>query len=122
MTYTYVVTNLGDTTLSDVSVVDNILGGIGVVGTLAPGTSVTLTKTMIVAADSEPINVATAVGTDALGKQVSDTDDAVITVVLGIVLELPRTGFPIGTSAYLGLALLASGLALQSVRRRRRLA
>ena len=127
MTFTYVVTNTGDTTLFDVTVEDNVLGGIGLVETLEPGDSAEFTKTMLVASDSETVNIATAEGTDVLGETVTDEDDAEIGIVaaavMGIVLELPaelpRTGFPINQFAFLGLALLVGGLALQLIRRRR---
>jgi uncharacterized repeat protein (TIGR01451 family) len=128
VTYTYVVTNTGDTTLSGVTVVDNVLGGIAVIGTLAPGASATATKTMVVVADSEKVNIATAEGTDVLGKTVTDDDDATIavTTVLGIVEVkpdvLPRTGAAIGGILLLGFALLFGGLALRSTRRRQPLA
>ena len=44
VTYTYVVTNTGDTTLYNVSVDDDIIGHIGDIAELAPGESETLTK------------------------------------------------------------------------------
>jgi uncharacterized repeat protein (TIGR01451 family) len=136
VTYTYVVTNTGDTTLSDVSVVDDVLGAIGTVGTLAPGASATLTKAVVVTIDTPSRNVALATGTDVLGKKVTDDDDATIavTAVLGIVVaqpvvepavlpaELPRTGMAVGGILLLGSALLLAGLALRSTRRRRPIA
>jgi uncharacterized repeat protein (TIGR01451 family) len=131
VTYTYVVTNTGDTTLSDVTVVDDVLGAIGTIGTLASGASATLTRAVVVTAGTPSRNVALATGTDVLGKQVTDDDDAVITVteVLGIVAEqapqprvlpavLPRTGMAIGGILLLGFALLFGGLTLRSARRR----
>ena len=48
VTYTYVVTNTGDTTLYDISVDDDILGHIGDIAVLEPGQSVTLTKDFVV--------------------------------------------------------------------------
>jgi uncharacterized repeat protein (TIGR01451 family) len=125
VTYTYVVTNTGDTTLSAVTVVDDVLGAIGTIDTLAPGASATLTKSVVVSIDTPSRNVALATGTDVLGKQVTDDDDATIavTAVLGVVevqplLELPRTGMAIGGILLLGFALLLGGLALRSTRRR----
>ena len=129
VTYTYVVTNTGDTDLSGVTVVDNVLGGIAVIGTLAQGSDPAIaTKTMVVAPDSEKVNIATAEGTDVLGKTVTDDDDATIavTTVMGIVEVkpdvLPRTGMAIGGILLLGFALLLGGLALRSTRRRQPLA
>lgn len=129
VTYTYVVTNTGDTTLFDVVVVDDVLGAVGTIDELAPAASATLTTTMVVAADSPTRNVATATGEDVLGKTVTDDDDATITVVLGAVIvppappapvvqpqALPRTGAESerllilsGVLLLLGGVLLASG-------------
>ena len=53
VTYTYVVTNTGDTTLYDISVDDDILGHIGDIEVLEPGQSVTLTKDFVVG--DEPV-------------------------------------------------------------------
>ena len=63
VTYTYVVTNTGDTTLFDVSVDDDVIGHIGDIDELAPGESVTLTKDWVLPA-SPPVvtNVGTATG------------------------------------------------------------
>jgi uncharacterized repeat protein (TIGR01451 family) len=128
VTYTYVVTNTGDTTLSGVVVTDDVLGGIAVIATLAPGASATATKTMVVEPDSQKVNIATAEGTDVLGKTVTDDDDATIavTTVLGVVevkpAVLPRTGMAIGGILLLGFGLLLGGLALRSTRRRQPLA
>ena len=82
VTYTYVVTNTGDTMLKNVTVTDDILGAIGSIGELAASESATLSKTVQVDASTPPRNIGTAVGTDILGQTVSATDDAVITVVL----------------------------------------
>ena len=123
VTYTYVVTNTGDTTLFDVVVTDDILGAIGRVGELAPGESVTMATTVDVDALTPPRNIGTAVGTDALGQTVTANDDAVITVVLGAVLaqpELPRTGAPLHAQAWAALAMIQVGLVLTLAGRRRR--
>lgn len=135
VTFTYVVTNTGDTTLFNVVVVDDQLGPIGTIAELAPGESATLTKTMVVAADSPTRNIATATGADVLGKTVTDDDDAIITIVLPEVIvrppvaPLPRTGADSqlllllsGSLLLLGGLLLASGegWAVATVRRRRR--
>jgi uncharacterized repeat protein (TIGR01451 family) len=123
VTYTYVVTNTGDTTLHDVLVVDDILGAIGTVGSLAAGESVTLTKTVVVGVSTPPTNIGTVTGTDVLGQTVSANDNATITVVLGQVLalpELPRTGSPLGAQARVGIILLQVGLVLHLLGRRRR--
>jgi hypothetical protein len=120
VTYTYVVTNSGDTALFSVVVTDDILGAIGSVGELGAGESVTLTKTVQVDASTPPINIGTAVGTDILGQTVIATDDAVITVVLAAVAELPRTGLPLGMQTRAAIMLLEVGLFMTLVGRRRR--
>ena len=123
VTYTYVVTNTGDTTLHDILVLDDILGAIGRLSELAPGESVTLAKTVDVNATTPPTNIGTVVGTDVLGQTVSASDDAKITVVLGEVLalpaELPRTGSPLQAQTRAALALIQVGLILTLAGRRR---
>jgi uncharacterized repeat protein (TIGR01451 family) len=122
VTYTYVVTNTGDTTLYDVSVDDDIMGHIGDIPILEPGQSVTLTKDFVVGED--PVtNVATASGEDILGHSVSATDDAVVTPILGENPPPPTTPFTGSDAGRLGLiamALLGLGATLVAVTRRRR--
>ena len=86
--YSYRVTNTGKTYLADVTVTDDKLGDVGTVeGLLAPGATVILTKTANVS--ENVVNVGTAVGTPVAKDgseipflaQVSDTDDAEVTVV-----------------------------------------
>jgi hypothetical protein len=123
VTYTYVVTNTGDTTLFDVLVTDDILGAIGRVGQLGAGESVTMARTVDVDAGTPPKNIGTVVGTDVLGQTVTANDDAVITVVLAEVLqqpELPRTGAPLSAETRGALALIEVGLFLTLAGRRRR--
>ena len=127
VTYTYVVTNTGDTTLFNVLVTDDILGPIGTVGTLAPGQSITMTKTVDVDTSTPPTNIGTATGTDVLGEAVTANDSATISVVLGAVLtrpepapELPRTGAPLEAETKAALALIEVGLMLELSGRRRR--
>jgi uncharacterized repeat protein (TIGR01451 family) len=126
VTYTYVVTNMGDTTLSDISVDDDVIGHIGDIAQLAPGASVTLTKNFVLpSGDPEVTNVGTATGTDSLGEQVSDDDDAFVTIVEA---ENPPpstqpTAFTGSGAARLGLIagkLAALGLLGLLVGRRRR--
>jgi uncharacterized repeat protein (TIGR01451 family) len=120
VTYTYVVTNTGDALLRDVTVMDDILGAIGSVGELAAGESVTFTKTVPVDASTPPRNIGTAVGTDILGQTVSANDDAVITVVLAAVAELPRTGSPLDARTRTALVLVQVGIFMILTGRRRR--
>jgi uncharacterized repeat protein (TIGR01451 family) len=125
VTYSYVVTNTGDTVLRDIVVTDDIIGAIGTIGSLAPGESLTLSKTVNVDVTTPPTNIGTVSGTDLLGKTVTASDNETITVVLAEVLvqpavELPRTGGPLGAQARLGLFLLQTGLVLELLGRRRR--
>ena len=120
VTYTYKVTNTGDVDLTNVTVDDDILGHIGTLPSLAVGATQTLTKAVTIQADSPTRNVATAVGTDPLGTKVSAQDDAVITVVLGEIIQrpLPRTGLALGLMAFAALALISVGGVLIKLRRR----
>ncbi len=131
VTFTYVVTNTGNTTLFEVVVTDDILGEIGTISELGVGESSTLTKTMVVAADSAVRNVATATGADVLGKTVTDDDDATITLVLSEVppksppqvlgVSLPRTGIDASALVLVssGLLIIGGALVLAGDRRRR---
>jgi uncharacterized repeat protein (TIGR01451 family) len=113
VTFSYAVTNTGDTALRDVTVTDDVLGGIGVIGDLAPGATATLTKSQTVTATSPTRNIGTATGRDVLGRTVTATDPADITVVLGVLIELPRTGgWNIPLLAIAGFGSIISGLVL----------
>ena len=125
VTYTYVVTNTGDTTLYNVSVDDDIIGHIGDIAQLAPGESKTLTKDWVLPS-SPPIvtNVGTATGTDVLGKTVTANDDASVTIVLANnpPKEPPPTAFTGSDALRFGLvalALLALGMVALAFGRRR---
>jgi prealbumin domain-containing protein len=138
VTYTYVITNTGDTVLHGIVISDDIIGAIGTIASLAPGASTTLTKTVVVDAKTSPTNIGTVMGTDVLGKTVKTTDKATITVVLGVELvkptvapataapvglpltELPRTGGPLQAQTRAALALIEVGLVLAIAGRRRR--
>jgi hypothetical protein len=126
VTYTYVVTNTGDSTLTDIVVTDDILGEIGTIDELEPGASDTLERTVFVDTDSPTTNIGEACGTHELGGQVCDTDDADIAVVLAEEFfppTLPRTGFGLRLWLLWSSALLAAGAAAltleESTRRRR---
>jgi uncharacterized repeat protein (TIGR01451 family) len=124
VTFTYVVTNTGDTKLTAVRVDDDILGLIGTVGELEAGASVTLTKSTVVGPGSPTTNIGTATGSDALGKEVSAHDKATITIVLATVLEkpaeLPRTGSELTREMLAAALLFAIGIALVTTSRKRR--
>ena len=80
--YTYTVTNMGDTPLYDVSVIDDKLGNVGVIATLGAGATAELTAETTLGS-SPTTNVATATGEDRLGMSIGDTDAASVTVVAG---------------------------------------
>ena len=115
VTFSYVVTNTGDTVLTDLKVTDDVLLEVGTIASLAPGASTTLTKTMVVTATSKTINVGTVKGSDPLGLEIKASDDATITVVipevvvagtdtplvLGIELVAPAPAAPVVAPATL---------------------
>ncbi|HEX5937759.1 MAG TPA: hypothetical protein VFZ75_08770 [Actinomycetota bacterium] len=109
VTYTYVVTNTGDTTLFDVTVDDDILGHIGDIPVLEPGQSVTLTADFVVG-DEPVINVAVAEGEDVLGRSVSADDDALVTPVLAETPVTPPSPTPFTGSDAARLGIIAMGL------------
>ena len=129
VTYTYVVTNTGDTTLFNISVDDDMLGHIGNIPSLAAGASAPLTTTFTVGA-SPVTNVGTASGSDVLGATVTDDDDAVVTPIAGAGGGpgcciggggdgTPFTGSAIGLWSLLAAALtVIGGLSLWATRRR----
>lgn len=117
ITYTYVVTNTGDTTLFNVSIDDDKLGHIGDIAELDPGESVTLTKTTTLG-NAAVTNVATAVGSDVLGKAVQADDSASVTAVLP--LKLPKTGTNPYAGIELGFAFIGLGFVLMGLSRRER--
>jgi uncharacterized repeat protein (TIGR01451 family) len=127
VTYTFDVTNTGDTTLYDVSVDDDVIGHIGDIAQLDPDETVTLTKDWELPNSDEPVvNVGTATGTDGLGETVTDDDDATVTIVRAEhnpPSPTPPTAFT-GSDALrlatIALVLLGLGsLALLATRRRR---
>ena len=120
VTYTYVITNTGDTTLFDVTVDDDILGHIGDIPTLEPGQSVTLTKDFVVG-EAPVVNVAIAEGEDVLGRSVSADDDALVTPVLAETPPpTPFTGSDASRLAMIALGLFGLGATLVAATRRRR--
>lgn len=133
VTYTYLVTNTGDTTLFNISVDDDVLGHIDTIASLAVDASTTLTATFMVG-DSPTTNIGTASGSDILGRTVTDDDDAVVTPIAGSGGDgpgcciaggggglggTPFTGSEVGLWSLLAAALtLIGGLALWATRRR----
>jgi hypothetical protein len=82
VTFSFKVTNTGDTTLTNISVDDDVLGHIGDIPSLAPGQSVTLTATATLG-DTDHVNVGSATAADIIGIQVRAEDKQQVDVVLG---------------------------------------
>ena len=101
VTYTFTVTNTGDVTLADLSVVDDVLGPIGTIRTLAAGDSVDLTKTYTIPAHqiTDVVNTVLvctagpAPGTGEDGGPLCDTDVHVLDV-LHPALTIHKTANP----------------------------
>jgi hypothetical protein len=85
VTYTYVVKNTGDVSLSRVSASDSALGPVTLsAATLAPGASATGTLNYTVQASDLPgplVNTVEAQGTSPVGTVVKGTDSATVSVV-----------------------------------------
>ncbi|UFU06218.1 DUF7507 domain-containing protein [Ruania halotolerans] len=131
ITYSFLVENTGNVTLTDVAVVEGEFTGAGELGavtcpdgaaSLAPGAQITCTATYeVVAADldgDEISNTAWAEGTAAGGDTVQSPEDGVTVAVDADSAELPTTGVTI--LSVLGIAglLTAAGVSLGAVRRR----
>jgi len=120
VTYTFKVTNTGQVTLFNILVTDDKLGTIGTIPSLAPGASTTLTKTTTLPNNAGALtNVGTASGTDVLGRRATDTDTAVVTVVLALP-PLVRTGTNSGAIGLVGLLFVTVGVVLATRKERGR--
>jgi hypothetical protein len=131
VTFSFKVTNTGDTTLTNISVDDDVLGHIGDIPSLAPGQSVTLTATATLG-DTDHVNVGSATAADIIGLNVKAEDTLQVPVVLGEVTEsgaapgdqvqggaLATTGSDTFRVVLLAMFLLALGGALVGEGRRR---
>jgi uncharacterized repeat protein (TIGR01451 family) len=121
ITYTYAVTNTGDTTLFHISVDDERLGRVGEIAALRDGQTVELTRETTLG--SSPItNVSTAAGSDVIGAPVSDVDDATVFALSAPGSAhggTPFTGSDTGALAGWIVILTALGAALLAPSRRR---
>jgi archaellum component FlaG (FlaF/FlaG flagellin family) len=82
VTYTYLVRNTGDATLTNLTVTDDQLGAVGTVPQLAPGHSITLTMTRTLSAKHVWVtNTGTVTGSDPSGDHVTASDQASVTIV-----------------------------------------
>jgi uncharacterized repeat protein (TIGR01451 family) len=119
VTYTYVITNTGDTTLFNVTVDDDVLGHIGDIPVLGPGQSVTMTKDFVVG-EAPVVNIAIAEGEDVLGRTVSADDDATVTPIAAANPPTPFTGSDASRLAVIAIGLFGLGATLVAATRRRR--
>jgi uncharacterized repeat protein (TIGR01451 family) len=78
VTYTFTVTNIGDVTLENIEVVDDVLGNIGVVASLASGANVQFV--VVTAVNVDTTNTATVTADYQLGT-VTDMDTAMVEVI-----------------------------------------
>ena len=131
VTFSFKVTNTGDTTLTNISVDDDVLGHIGDIPSLAPGQSVTLTATTTLG-DTDHINVGSVTAADIVGITVRAEDKQQVDVVLGEEVTavagegdqvqggaLATTGSEMFRVVLLAMFLLALGGALLGEGRRR---
>jgi uncharacterized protein DUF5979 len=117
VTYTYDVTNTGQVDLLNVSVDDDKLGHIGDIALLAVGETKHLTATTTLGS-SAVTNVGTAVGHDRFGREAKASDDASVTVVLGV--HLGKTGSDLQIPFETSFAFLGIGWVLVAIAKRRR--
>lgn len=131
--FAFVVTNTGNTTATDVSVIDPMVTGLTpkVIVTLAPGESVTVTADRYLVTDADVTagkvyNVATAEGTSHSGDPIVSAEDSVtVPAKAGVKPEgtLPSTGqdLPWGLlGAAGGLTVLGLWLLVLTNRKRKR--
>jgi hypothetical protein len=85
--YSYVVTNIGTTTIENIKVTDDKAGDIGVVPLLAPGEKTTLRK--LVPVPGTVTNTVTAIGNTQGAPDVTCQDTASAAVVSACVLAYP---------------------------------
>ena len=126
VTFTYVIVNTGDTTLYNITVVDDILGLIGTIDVLEAGAPpVTLTKDFVVG-DEIVTNVGTVVGEDILGRSVSANDTATVSPIAGENPPPPNnpptpfTGSDAGRLGLITMVLFGIGVTVVASTRRRR--
>ncbi|PZU46560.1 MAG: AraC family transcriptional regulator, partial [Microbacterium sp.] len=110
VTYTFVLTNTGNVTLSGVNLRDPLLsanplpitGWPGTAGQLRPGASVTVTaQHVLTQADIDAgsiVNTATATGTPPRGAAVSDADGATVALTGAPAITLDKTVRPIAAA------------------------
>ena len=123
VTYTYVVTNTGDTTLYNVSVDDDVIGHIGDIDQSRPGPVGHADEGLRAAGGpARRDQRGHGDGQDVLGKTVTDDDDASVTIVKAAHSPptQPPTAFTGSDAARLGYHDGPAGLGALALRPRRR--
>lgn len=98
ITYTIVVTNTGQLTISDVDLTDDLTGDSWVVESIAPGASASFTANYLITQEDidrgSVTNQAAASGVDPRGQQVHDNDDETITADMDPSISISKTASP----------------------------
>lgn len=128
--YTFTITNVSEVELKNVTLVDNVLGDLGKVDSLAPGETVTKTVAYVVTSTSLTEgtihNIATACFAEPVYVSNCATDDHTLSVVAvqGTSVTksetLPFTGSESRILTMIGAALVAAGVAISLIARRRK--
>ena len=106
VTYTYDVTNTGDSGLTDVSISDNLCSPVSPasVATVDPDASAVFTCTQTFNSAGSITNIATATATTPTGNALSATSSTTVNVSFFVVAESP-----IGSAAMVASSLAALG-------------
>jgi uncharacterized repeat protein (TIGR01451 family)/LPXTG-motif cell wall-anchored protein len=106
VTYSFVVTNTGNVTLSSVGVADPLPGLSAIscpVATLAPNASTTCTATYVATQSDLDngviVNTATASGVPPSGPAVTDTDTETVTAIAGPAIQVVKSASPSNVTA-----------------------
>jgi hypothetical protein len=129
ITYRFVVRNIGDSTLTGLSIDDDQLGHIGSIPTLVPGHDAVVSTVRVLSVRHVWVtDTATVTGSDPSGSSVHATDQAVVTIV--DAGTQPSSGGTGGGTAFTGsstavpagaaVVLVIAGLAALLTARRRR--
>ncbi len=133
VTYTFVVTNTSEITISEIEVIDNVLGDLGTIDSLEPGESREITADYVVPVGSAAVgsitNVVTACFATPEWEDNCASDDHLLTIVAvggeqvtrPVVGSLPFTGSTTSLLATLAGALLGAGAALAMVAKKKTL-
>jgi len=102
ITYTIVVENTGNVTITDIDVVDDLTGDEWFIASLAPGESITFTASYVITQEDidagSVLNTVTATGEDHEGETVSVSDDETVEVdpdTLSPELTVNKTADPL---------------------------